>query len=295
MSVMKNSDYGVRMVKLSDSHRFTIHKNTVDLSQEKYTKTVHWHDFYELEMILSGNAIHCLNGQNMRLQPGSIYLLTPTDLHTLLPDPDAESSAITVFNLSFLSSLLSPSEILTEGVFLSTVTDTLSAKDFEWFSQLSNNMMLLKKEKGPYFDGILYHQVIIFLLSLLRLSKIQRENEQVNGEQEAFHSRELNYIQNAVSFIRYNFRDPELSVTKIAETVHLSPNYLGVIFKKHIGESLLSYVKKLRMNFAISLLQNSELTIVEIAEKCGYSSSPYFISDFKSVHGISPQRSRTPK
>ncbi|MBQ8717951.1 MAG: helix-turn-helix transcriptional regulator, partial [Clostridia bacterium] len=104
--------------------------------------------------------------------------------------------------------------------------------------------------------------------------------------------REMTYIRNAVAYIRYNFRDPNISITKIAAAVCLSPNYFGTIFKKHMGETCLSYIKKLRLSFATVLLQNSALTIAEISDKCGYSNVPYFISDFRMAYGMPPKKHR---
>ena len=57
-------------------------------------------------------------------------------------------------------------------------------------------------------------------------------------------------------------------------------------------ENCLSYIKKMRLSFATVLLQNSELTIAEISEKCGYSNIPYFISDFRATYGMPPKKHR---
>src|SRR5215216_1033779 len=44
---------------------------------------VHWHDFYELCVVIEGSADHLLNGVSRRIGPGDAFLLSPSDFHAL--------------------------------------------------------------------------------------------------------------------------------------------------------------------------------------------------------------------
>lgn len=46
---------------------------------------VHWHDFYELSLVLDGRAGHVVNGEPRTLGPGSALLLSPADVHSIRP------------------------------------------------------------------------------------------------------------------------------------------------------------------------------------------------------------------
>jgi quercetin dioxygenase-like cupin family protein len=44
---------------------------------------VHWHDYYELGLVLDGHAEHAVNGQDGELAPGGVFLLSPADFHSI--------------------------------------------------------------------------------------------------------------------------------------------------------------------------------------------------------------------
>ncbi|GGI44243.1 hypothetical protein GCM10008018_06130 [Paenibacillus marchantiophytorum] len=48
---------------------------------------LHGHEFFEMEIILDGRGTQILNGESFHLAPGAIYLLTPVDFHTIIPEP----------------------------------------------------------------------------------------------------------------------------------------------------------------------------------------------------------------
>ena len=289
---MQNESFSTRKATLNFSHQFSIHKNKISLADPHYSQNLHWHDFFELEMVLEGEAVHVLNGVSYHVQPGSLYLLTPADLHTLIATPNADPNAeLTVLNLSFLNSIVSDTSFTEVQTLPPPLTATAKDKDFDDLLYLMQMMFEAKWKRGPYTDDVLRHLFLSFIFRFLRLYRLQSNTEK-QADMEIHGNRELMYIQNAIAYIRYNFRDPDISIKKIAAEVCLSSNYFGIIFKKHMGETCLSYLKKQRMNFANALLQNSNLTIAEIAEKCGYSNVPYFISDFRNTYGMPPRKHR---
>ena len=61
-------------------------KHTLDYSEKIRKKIlkdydIHWHDYFEIEMVVEGSADHILNGKTYSLSKGDIYLLTPVDFH----------------------------------------------------------------------------------------------------------------------------------------------------------------------------------------------------------------------
>src|SRR3954447_23445946 len=61
---------------------------------------VHWHDYYELGHVLEGHATHVVNGVVQRAAPGTTFLLSPADFHSL----DASESG----GLRLLNAVLHP-------------------------------------------------------------------------------------------------------------------------------------------------------------------------------------------
>lgn len=85
----------------------------------------------------------------------------------------------------------------------------------------------------------------------------------------------------------------EISLCKMAESVHLSLWYLCHLFKAETGMTLTRYLKSLRMQQAKSLLESTFLSVKEIMNKVGVRDESHFVRDFKTVYGLTPAQYRT--
>jgi len=75
---------------------------------------------------------------------------------------------------------------------------------------------------------------------------------------------------------------------RVAEEMNISISSLRNKFKAFNGETVSSYIIDKRMNKAKELLEKSDYSIYEIAQRLEYSSQYYFIKQFKSKVGITP-------
>jgi AraC-like DNA-binding protein len=85
-----------------------------------------------------------------------------------------------------------------------------------------------------------------------------------------------------------------ISRWKLAESVHVSEDYLTRIFHREMGLSLWDYLNRYRILFAANLLRQSDDTIQEIALRSGFQDQAYFCRVFKKILGIPPGKIRQP-
>ncbi len=82
------------------------------------------------------------------------------------------------------------------------------------------------------------------------------------------------------------------SLEDLAFVASMSKTRFQMAFKQVYGTTAYQYLKKLRMNYALILLQNSDYSIQTIANKIGYKNTGHFAGIFKSTYGITPQKYR---
>lgn len=81
----------------------------------------------------------------------------------------------------------------------------------------------------------------------------------------------------------------EISVALLARDVALSPSRFAARFRNTMGMSPMEFTARLRMDTAARLLRKPDLSVGEIAHRCGYESLPAFSRAFSRIVGHSPK------
>lgn len=95
-------------------------------------------------------------------------------------------------------------------------------------------------------------------------------------------------VSEAKALIEKNFRDNDFNIDALVSMLDISASYLRSEFRKSYSLSPIEYLKYVRHQNALSLLASDYYSVEEIAGKCGYGSSSYFIQAFRSTTGYSP-------
>ena len=98
----------------------------------------------------------------------------------------------------------------------------------------------------------------------------------------------------AITYILRHIEE-NIEICKIASKVNLSPSHLRMVFRKEMHISIGKYIHAQKAQKACHLLQNTKLSIQEIAEQCGYSSIYAFSHFFKNIFSVSPVAFRNNK
>lgn len=86
--------------------------------------------------------------------------------------------------------------------------------------------------------------------------------------------------------------DRPLNLDALAQSVGMSKYHLSRIFKKHTGFSPYEYLLNERLTQGKTLLQNTRLSVEEIAQRVGFNSASHFIRMFRKYEGLTPLQFR---
>ncbi|MCD9023726.1 response regulator transcription factor [Cohnella silvisoli] len=87
--------------------------------------------------------------------------------------------------------------------------------------------------------------------------------------------------------IEAHFRE-NMSLKSIAGKFYMNPVYVGQLFRKAYGLYFNEFLLKVRIQEAKQLLRQTELRIYEIAERVGFNSADYFVTQFEKLERMSP-------
>jgi len=94
-------------------------------------------------------------------------------------------------------------------------------------------------------------------------------------------------LSKALSYISENYNE-KLTLTLVAEWCLVSPGYLSRLFSEHLDIKFIDYLNSYRINQAIILLKNRDISIKEVTYLVGYTDPNYFSRIFRKIKGISP-------
>ncbi len=88
-------------------------------------------------------------------------------------------------------------------------------------------------------------------------------------------------------YIDEHFKEP-CTLEMLAQTVHLSPNYLHTLFRKRLGKTPLEYLTEKRIAYAKRLLLAGKYSLSEIALDAGFCSQSHFSKVFRQKTSCTP-------
>lgn len=126
------------------------------------------------------------------------------------------------------------------------------------------------------------------IAALLAARLIHRHGPAVQPEDSGRRSR-INHkgIETAISYIRANL-DKRLTLPDLAGVANMSLYHFIRQFRSVAGATPHKYVLNLRIALAQKLLKRDSLSIVDVGQKCGFSSHSHFTNTFRRVVGVTP-------
>lgn len=94
-------------------------------------------------------------------------------------------------------------------------------------------------------------------------------------------------IQEVMQYIRAHINEP-LNRELLAEVAGFSVPHFHRVFRAQVGESAISYVRRLRLERAARKLRMGAVDITEVALAAGYDTHAAFGKAFKQQFGLSP-------
>lgn len=250
---------------------------------------IHTHgDFVELVVILSGTATHIVDEEEYPIKKGDVFVINEKTSHGY-KNPKNFRICNIMFRLPYF--LDYQNDIRNSPGFhaLFIIEPMLTRKkgfqgqlslNMEEFDIINHLLQTLFQEYSKQEIG--YQTMITSLMSQMFTTLSRLYNPKDHDNKQIIVS-----IANAVSYIE-NHYDEELSIEMLAQLAAMSSRHFRRTFQSIYNISPLKYITILRIQAAMKLLRDSDLSVTEIALRCGYADANYFSNKFKTETGKNP-------
>ncbi|NOY75736.1 MAG: AraC family transcriptional regulator [Kiritimatiellaeota bacterium] len=99
------------------------------------------------------------------------------------------------------------------------------------------------------------------------------------------------FIRKVVQYALANAGNP-IGVEDLAKVAGIGRFHFSRLFSKWYDMPPSVFLREIRVEKAVRLLQTERLTIKEVAERCGFSDASYFCKVFRKTMGVSPEAFR---
>lgn len=244
--------------------------------------TVHSHKSHELYFLISGRRRYFVGHRIYDLAPGNLVFIPSGMLHrTIAPGRTGYERYVMNFFETQLEGFIDRvgrsafDELLHRGC-LQLPTDITR--------RVQQNLAALEQElrdKPLYSQAAAVHLLEDILLCALRNGT---PADPCVGET-------ADKVQHVARYISENYTE-SLTLQAAARLAGLEETYFSRRFKRLTGFGFHEYLTQTRLLAAAQLLECTDLNMVDIAERCGFSSSNYFGDVFRRWKGISPSQYR---
>ena len=143
----------------------------------------------------------------------------------------------------------------------------------------------------PFDMKTLTQRIMSIILNRRALgSRVISEGGETVEEADTKESNELNdaFVRQALKIVVNHLEDSDFSKEEFAREMGVSTSLLFKKIKALTDMTVVDFIRNIRMDHAMKLLNDSQYSIGEIAYKCGFSSISYFSTVFKKHFGKSP-------
>lgn len=245
----------------------------------KWSYPYHVHnDAYELIYITEGNGFFMANNHSIRAASGMIFIVCPGVYHYLCcPQDESMVYHTTVFSETPASNDLFgflPKKAVAFCDGTPYLPHIQSSFDLLFSAGLSENSL-----SGDICYPMLISLILLSKALLLSASTVIRfEGHVADLDRTMFE---------ILKYITENFQE-KITLQFLSDKFSISSSYLSHVFTKMYGYSPIEYLIRARVVFATEHLKKSDMSIEQIAEKVGYTSTSHFIQQFAERIGETP-------
>jgi len=245
---------------------------------------LHFHDFYECYLLLSGGIRYQIESASFSIQPGALLLIGPNQLHRpLFTQTDKPYERLVLWlSRSFVERLSTPETDLSACFSAQRLSaNRLTPEQRESITR--QFFALLNATSGEQFGrDVLCNSLAASLLVTLNRALAGRERALPRAD-----IRVSPLVKTVSNYLDEHIAEA-VSLDELSKTVFLSKYYLERVFRRETGVSIYQMLLQKRMILARNLMREG-LNLTAVSQKCGFSEYSGFYKAFRSEYGVSPR------
>ena len=248
---------------------------------------VHWHDELEIIYVKSGFLTVNISGENYIGKPGDAFVVSPGNLHFM----GSQTGTVDYFTFLFpLKYIAFRSDDMLDDKLIEPLNSghlMISPEIKDTVKEQCEQLARVYAAEIDKSESKITSQIRKKIILLQFIHELWKKGFIVENDTTGRNTVE----KEMVSYIQQNYMG-KILLREFGEQFHLSEKYISRYFKEHFHITLSQYVTYLRLEHAEQMLQETDISVTEVAMQSGYQNISYFIRSFKKTYGVSPLKYR---
>ncbi|MGN0297991.1 MAG: AraC family transcriptional regulator [Lachnospiraceae bacterium] len=254
----------------------------------------HFHPQYEIFYIVEGKRVFFFNNREYLAQSGDLILINSNLIHmtkSLSNSNEGHNRIILYVTKEKMCAFDEKFPSLHLVQFFDNYYGVyhLNAEQQALFLNMTNYVRHAFTNKGHDFKTGIELEVLSYLFKMKQY--VQKHYKEMLPVRETF---KYPIVYDIADYLSAHYEE-NISLDQLCDQFYLSKSYICRIFKEATGYTISEFINIHRIRKAQRYLEETDLTIAEIAHKLGYESTTYFERLFKNYNTLSPLKYRKTK
>ena len=242
-----------------------------------------------------GSVEVSLEGCHYHIKPGDVYIyMASTLVHLLHKSEDAEGLMVEVDFYYILPIVNKVINVESQLFMRKNPCVSLSGEQCAHFEYLLNNLWDRINAEDCQKENVQYQHLKLELIKSMgqticyEILNMYFTNQPLQPLQQG--KKDVVFQNFMLSLFRFYRKERDVSF--YARMQHITPRYFSAIIKEKTGDSALQWIVRMVITEAKQLLEESDLSIKEIADQLNFPTQSFFGKYFKQYVGVSPKEYR---
>ena len=242
-----------------------------------------------------GSVEVSLEGCHYHIKPGDVYIyMASTLVHLLHKSEDAEGIMVEVDFYYILPIVNKVINVESQLFMRKNPCVSLSGEQCAHFEYLLNNLWDRINAEDCQKENVQYQHLKLELIKSMgqticyEILNMYFTNQPLQPLQQG--KKDVVFQNFMLSLFRFYRKERDVSF--YARMQHITPRYFSAIIKEKTGDSALQWIVRMVITEAKQLLEESDLSIKEIADQLNFPTQSFFGKYFKQYVGVSPKEYR---
>lgn len=253
----------------------------------------HGHNYVEIMYVCKGTVTHVIQGKTVTMAEGDILFMNQAVRHSIQKTGLNDIAINFIILPQFFDIPLSMMRNDRENVLAEFLLGVLHIHEkqpqYLHFKTAGNTAVENLMEN--IIESLMYRKneenINQFTMGLIFLHLLN--NIETIGEDSIFSGKDI-MADTAVRYISRHYKDANLQ--ELAGSMRQSVSNMSKMIKKSTGYTFKELLQKRRLSQAVLLLEDTDMTILEIMNAVGYENSSFFYHVFREAYGMSPKEYR---